>query len=184
MSDSRNTPLTIRNFSATAFCRQLLSYLPDPTAPILFLCIGSDRMTGDSLGPLVGHELSLCPLKDCIVYGTLSHPVHAANLAETVQEIRSSYSKHHIIAIDAALDERSTIGQISLHPYPLFPGAGVQKSLPPVGEISITGVVAALAPDAADRLSDIRLSLVMQLANCITEGLLLFLLLRIYLQSN
>lgn len=26
---------------------------------VIFLCIGSDRITGDSLGPLIGHQLAL-----------------------------------------------------------------------------------------------------------------------------
>ena len=44
---------------------------------ILFLCIGTDRSTGDSLGPLVGHSLSRFTLPHARVYGTLDRPVHA-----------------------------------------------------------------------------------------------------------
>lgn len=175
---------TIQNFSAAVFCRQLLTFFPDPNEPLIFLCIGSDRLTGDSLGPLVGHELSLCALPDCIVYGTLSHPVHAENLSSTLKSIRSTYPNYRIIAIDAALDELSTIGQIHLHNYPLFPGAGVHKQLPPVGDVSITGVVAPASSDSLTQLSEIHLSLVVQLTNCIVEGLLLFVLVRAYLQSG
>ena len=29
-------------------------------AGVIFLCIGTDRSTGDSLGPLVGHKLRKC----------------------------------------------------------------------------------------------------------------------------
>ncbi|MBQ7432562.1 MAG: spore protease YyaC [Lachnospiraceae bacterium] len=167
------------HFSAANFGRQLLSYLPDPAMPILFLCIGSDRLTGDSLGPLIGHRLSLCTLPDCIVFGTLAKPVHAENLACTLDQIRQEYPSHLVIAIDAALDKESTIGQIFLHNYPLFPGAGVQKSLPCAGQISITGVVAPLSSCSMTQLSEIHLSLVVQMADCIVEGVLLFLLMRL-----
>lgn len=47
---------------------------------LVFLCIGTDRLTGDCLGPYVGQQL-LCNASEKVhVYGTLSHPVHALNL--------------------------------------------------------------------------------------------------------
>ena len=49
---------------------------------VIILCIGSDRSTGDSLGPLVGHELNKYHLNNITVYGTLEDPVHAANLSD------------------------------------------------------------------------------------------------------
>src|SRR5699024_6320300 len=36
----------------------LINYLPPSLAPIIVLCIGTDRSTGDSLGPLTGTLLS------------------------------------------------------------------------------------------------------------------------------
>lgn len=47
---------------------------------IVFLCIGSDRVTGDCLGPYVGYRLSQYQLPGISVYGTLNQPVHAVNL--------------------------------------------------------------------------------------------------------
>ena len=49
-------------------------------AGVIFLCIGTDRSTGDSLGPLVGHKLRKYRLKKAAVIGTLDKPVHAMNL--------------------------------------------------------------------------------------------------------
>ena len=51
-------------------------------APVL-LCIGSDRVTGDSLGPMVGSALEERYKKSIPVFGTLKMPVHALNLEET-----------------------------------------------------------------------------------------------------
>ena len=48
-------------------------------APVL-LCIGSDRVTGDSLGPMVGSPLEERYKKSIPVFGTLKMPVHALNL--------------------------------------------------------------------------------------------------------
>ena len=53
--------------------------------PIVFVCIGSDRVTGDSLGPLIGYKLNKSPFASrFIIYGTLEYPVHALNLDETI----------------------------------------------------------------------------------------------------
>jgi hypothetical protein len=43
-----------------------------------FICIGTDRSSGDSLGPFVGTYLNEMGYKN--VYGTLDEPVHAMNL--------------------------------------------------------------------------------------------------------
>ena len=53
---------------------------------IIFLCIGTDRCTGDSLGPLVGYRLkhisSLFKKKNIFFYGSLESPVHSINIRE------------------------------------------------------------------------------------------------------
>lgn len=57
-----------------------------PERDIIFFCIGTDRSTGDSLGPLVGTQLIKKNLPAERVYGTLDRPVHAINLDETLSE--------------------------------------------------------------------------------------------------
>ncbi|NLL31337.1 MAG: DUF1256 domain-containing protein, partial [Clostridiales bacterium] len=47
-----NTYLNIKNFLLKNLNHVVLS-----NREIIFLCIGTDRCTGDSLGPLVGHKL-------------------------------------------------------------------------------------------------------------------------------
>ena len=59
---------------------------------IMFLCIGTDRSTGDSLGPLVGHMLRSRRLKGAAVIGTLDKPVHAMNLDLYARYIPVSYT--------------------------------------------------------------------------------------------
>ena len=51
---------------------------------LVFLCIGSDRITGDSLGPLIGYQLSPYCSRVFHVYGTLDDPVHALNLPDRI----------------------------------------------------------------------------------------------------
>ena len=53
---------------------------------VLFLCIGTDRSTGDSLGPLIGYKLRSKRMKNVKVMGTLEKPVHAMNLEEYLKK--------------------------------------------------------------------------------------------------
>ena len=105
----------------------------------VILCIGTDRLIGDSLGPITGSFLLRygCP---CPVYGTLMQPVHALNLDVQSSIIRKHHPNSPVLAIDASLGPCSRIGALSLHPYGLQPGSGVHKHLPHTGDISITGI--------------------------------------------
>jgi putative sporulation protein YyaC len=109
---------------------------------IVFLCIGSDRATGDCLGPIIGYKLSkYINQTNFHIYGTLEKPVHAKNLKDTVTMIYQKHDDAFIIAIDASLGKSDHIGYITLGEGPLKPGAGVDKDLPAVGDLFITGIV-------------------------------------------
>ena len=52
--------------------------------PIIFVCIGTDRSTGDSLGPLVGYKLKYLSKNNIYIYGTLENPIHAKNMVDSL----------------------------------------------------------------------------------------------------
>lgn len=133
---------------------------------IVFACIGSDRATGDSLGPLVGTDLKRLGYT---VFGTLEEPLHAQNLAQELHEIRAVHNPDLILAIDASLGRLEDIGMISLADSPLKPGAGVQKDLPPVGDLSILANVNIGGFWNLQILQCTRLHTVMKLATDITH---------------
>ena len=58
---------------------------------LLFLCIGTDRSTGDSLGPLIGYKLKERRMRNAKVLGTLEKPVHAMNLEEYLKLVKQKY---------------------------------------------------------------------------------------------
>lgn len=143
------------------------------TQKLVILCIGSDRSTGDCLGPLIGYKLAqlLSPSDDVAVFGTLSHPVHAVNLLETINRIHRIYNDPFIIAIDASLGRRDHIGYITLGSGALRPGLGVKKKLPEVGDIHITGIVNLSGSVDTVILQTTRLATIMTLADAIASGL-------------
>lgn len=66
--------------------------------PLVLICIGSDRATGDwILGPLVGQSLIDSPVYS--VYGSLQSPVHAKNLDHTIELIYTFHKNPFVIAI-------------------------------------------------------------------------------------
>lgn len=139
---------------------------------VVILCVGTDRSTGDCLGPLVGHRLSkFFSMMNVHVLGTLKEPVHAKNLEENMNNIFNSIRNPFIIAIDASLGKMENIGKINLYKGPLYPGAGVNKNLQPVGDISITGIVNMSGFMEYIVLQNTRLSLVMEMAEIISLSL-------------
>ena len=155
---------------STRLC-ELINKKCGPRTTLIVLCIGTDRVTGDSLGPLIGYKLSRKFLPLYKVYGTLDTPVHALNLAETVEKIKKKHPDNCIIAIDASLGSRDHLGFVTLKNGPIQPGAGVRKTLTTVGDISITGIVNACGVLDHVALQTTRLSTVMTLADCISLGL-------------
>lgn len=138
---------------------------------LIFLCIGSDRATGDCLGPILGYKLSHSLLKNYTVYGTLDNPVHAKNLEETIETIKKNHLNPLIIAIDASLGTKAHIGYVTLGMGPLKPGAGVDKNLPYVGDIFVTGIVNLSGFFDQMLLQTTRLNIVMSLADHIYLGI-------------
>lgn len=157
---------------ADAIYRRLVEAgIEENQRPIVVLCIGTDRSTGDALGPLVGSKLAQASENMFAVYGTLNEPVHATNLVQVVAEIRAKYDHPFVIAIDACLGYPDNVGYVNLSDGPLKPGAGVKKSLPAVGEMHITGVVNVGGFMEYTILQNTRLNIVMRIADVIAAGL-------------
>lgn len=156
---------------ATSFGRMLGSLRTFPAQPVVILCIGTDRSTGDALGPLIGTRLKELGFTQAYIYGTLDEPVHATNLTTFIELIGSSHPRALIVAIDACLGRLDSVGHVTLALGPIKPGAGVNKSLPEVGDIAITGVVNVGGFMEHFVLQNTRLSLVRNMAHIIAAGL-------------
>jgi putative sporulation protein YyaC len=151
---------------------ELLKFLPKASQQsIVFVCIGTDRSTGDSLGPLVGSFLEEKDIPHFHVYGTLDEPIHAVNLDERLREITIKHQDPYIIGIDACLGRMKNVGVIQVADGPVKPGAGVNKELPAVGDIHITGIVNVSGFMEFFVLQNTRLNLVMKMAKTIANGI-------------
>lgn len=142
---------------------------PERVRRLVVVGIGTDRSTGDSLGPLVGSRL-VQQVPGLTVLGTLDNPVHAANLTEHLQALYAQVPRPLVLAIDACLGQKESVGFITLAEGPLRPGAGVHKELPAVGDLHITGVVNVGGYMEYMVLQNTRLSLVMRMAERIAAA--------------
>ncbi|SFS06471.1 spore protease YyaC [Anaeromicropila populeti] len=155
------------------FCKTFTNMLQKKSTSmqeVVLLCIGSDRATGDCLGPIIGYKLSKVSHPNLFVYGTLDKPVHAKNLNETISYIKEHHRNPVLIAIDASLGSTNHVGYITLGEGSLRPGIGVDKELPAVGDIFITGIVNISGMLNHMLLQTTRLDVVMKLADYICVG--------------
>ncbi|RCW42961.1 spore protease YyaC [Paenibacillus prosopidis] len=172
----KDTPLKVPYTTANVIgmlVNRLSSMLEDlaDNRPIVVVCVGTDRSTGDSLGPLIGTSLSKYRSPHFELFGTLEDPVHAMNLDDTLLEINRRFHKPFVIGIDACLGQVSSVGCIQVGVGPVRPGAGVNKDLPPVGDIHITGIVNVGGFMEYFVLQNTRLHLVMKMADIISLSL-------------
>lgn len=137
---------------------------------IILLCIGTDKITGDCLGPLVGSKLQKMNFSYPL-YGTLENPLHACNLSEQLIQINKKHPNPFILVIDAAVGSKSHIGFVSLSCSPLSPGKGVNHPLASIGNISITGIVNEFSSTSDLLLPYTSLHLVNNLADYICNGI-------------
>lgn len=137
---------------------------------LVFICIGTDRSTGDSLGPLSGYKMRYIKSTGVHVFGDLDNPVHAKNLDFTVKKVYDQFQNPYVVAIDACLGKLDHVGYITVGDGPLKPGLGVKKELSPVGNAHITGVVNYGGFMDFLVLQNTRLNVVMKMAEIISAG--------------
>ncbi|UAC48181.1 spore protease YyaC [Bacillus aquiflavi] len=152
--------------------KEIFNLIPvDSNRPIIIICIGTDRSTGDSLGPLIGTFLEEKMTRCFFIYGTLEDPIHAINLEEKIVEINNIHHHPFIIGIDACLGRLKSIGIVQIGKGPVKPGAGVNKELPAVGDIHLTGIVNVSGFMDFFVLQNTRLNLVLKMAKTIANGI-------------
>ncbi|HLV08952.1 MAG TPA: spore protease YyaC [Halanaerobiales bacterium] len=165
--DDKNATIFLNNSIYNNIIR--LNY--KPKQELIILCIGTDRSTGDSLGPLTGTLLNKIDFFPATVIGNIYKPIHASNLKETINLINQKYLNPFIIAVDAGLGKQSSVGYIDVKKGPLKPGTGVNKNLPEIGDMHITGLVNVSGYMEYLVLQSTRLSVVMKMAEIISTAL-------------
>lgn len=108
----------------------------------VFMCIGTQKVIADSLGPRVGQILNENMSSPMYVYGLDLLNITAENLIDSYEFIKQMHPDEQIMVIDAGVGDDSQIGEVQLVGKGIAPGAATDKNLPVVGDISIVGIVA------------------------------------------
>lgn len=148
-------------------CQELFAeiaarYRPDE---LLFLCIGTDRSSGDAFGPLVGSQLKAAGFPH--VVGTLEKPCDATNLESTVSSLPAGLT---IVAFDACLGKPGSVGKLLATRTALTPAGSMKGSFAPVGDYSVAAVVNIHGPKPYQALQTASLGLVLQLVQQTVEA--------------
>jgi len=145
---------------------------------LVFLCIGTDRMTGDCFGPLVGSKLKerleQYNIFNISIYGTLKENVCYTNIKEIIKLIETRHPQACLVVIDAALATQEKIGNIFVNREKMVLGKGLNKSKIEVGDISIKAVVGKnykLPNYNFSHLQNISLNVVITLADMVAEAI-------------
>lgn len=145
---------------------------------LVFLCIGTDRMTGDCFGPLVGskleEKLENYNIFNINIYGTLKENVCYTNIKEILKKIEMEHPKAYLIVLDAALATEEKIGNIVVKKEKMILGRGLNKVKIEIGDISIKAVVGRnykLPNYNFSHLQNISLNVVITMANIVAEAI-------------
>jgi len=107
---------------------------------IIFLCIGSNKIIGDSVGPRVGNLLKMKnKLKKFKIFGDMENPITANNIMEIKNN--NKLNNKFIIVIDSAMGKKELIGNIYISNTKTKLGKALGKNLVELGDISIKACV-------------------------------------------
>lgn len=169
MHEKNYTFSTFSNFASDGICQSLIDINGGET-PIIIICIGSDLVLGDSLGPLVGTFLKSKDV-NAYVYGTLNFPITAKEVEYARTYLKKMHPNAISIAVDAAVGDTDDIGLIRVMNKGIKPGLGVDKNLGVVGDLGIVGIVAEKSLKNHVLFNLTRLNLVYKMAGAIADGI-------------
>lgn len=107
---------------------------------MVFICIGTPKIVGDSVAPLAGDLLIKLGV-NAYVYGTTERPVTGLNFDSYLQHIKNVHKGDTVIAIDSALGASNDVGAVKVIRGGVAPGAAIGKKHTKIGTYGILAQV-------------------------------------------
>ena len=158
-SSSKNAYLSV-SFGLTEYM------LSQDKLPII-VCIGCDRVVGDSLAPIVGDILKNKYNLPTYVYGDLDYNITAQEIKELVCKVKTWHPNAPIVVIDATLGKQEEVGVIKYYKGGCYPAAVYGNNTTKVGDYCILGVVDENKTSKQAFLCGITMQTITELANVI-----------------
>ena len=130
----------------------------------VFMCVGSDRVVGDSLAPIVSEYLIKKFKINAYVYGTLKNPITAKNINSAYSFIKMKHKNSKIIVVDATLANEDDVNFVKLERFGVVPAGFFNGGSSVMGDYSILGVVGSKTLTDKMFLSSVRINSVLAMA--------------------
>ena len=148
--------------------------LTEEYSNIIILCIGTGKIVGDSIGPLIGKNIKFLEDKYIKIYGDLDNTINFRNAKEIITEIYEQFEKPYIITIDAALGSKDNIGQIILNKGYIKIGKALEKNICFYSNINIKCIVGKstnLKISNINELNKVSINTINTMASIVTCGI-------------
>ena len=136
------------------------------TKPVI-MCLGTDKVIADSLGPIVGHLLTTKYNIKTYVYGSLKRTVNSTNLPFYFEHINKTHKKQNLLVVDAGLGSLENVGKMNIGEGGIIPYNNSYYKK--IGDISITGIVLEKGLLEKLQLRQTKLNFVYEMAQVIAK---------------
>ena len=138
--------------------------------PVVFLCVGSDRIVGDCLSPMVGEMIKEVIGKKALVYGTLDSPINYKNLQNTLTNIKEKHKDSMLVIIDSVLGKKDEVGFVKFNKGGVVLGGEYHEGLQ-AGNYHILGVVNTTGINSLTFLKSVKLGKVIKMSEFIADAI-------------
>lgn len=155
--------------------KNIYQYRNQKFSDIVILCIGTNKLIGDSIGPVVGQKLKEEKMKEKVcIYGDLKKSINFKNAKTVLEKIFKSYEKPFIITIDSALGIQTMINKIVVNKGIIRIGKSLGRSICYPSHITIKGVVGENKNTYEDNikiLNEVKPELISDLSDIMVDGI-------------
>lgn len=141
---------------------------------LAILCIGTNKLIGDSVGPIIGSNLKHLENEYLKIYGTMKNTLNFDNAKNVINEIYDNFSKPYIITIDATLSNRKKVGEIVLNKGYIKIGKALERSICFYSNININCIVGKnlqLKEDNIEELKKVEKNAIYEMSEIVSWGI-------------
>lgn len=151
---------------------------------VIFLCVGTNRLVGDMVGPIVGEKLmnkvhhkriQKLNNREIVVYGNMQHTLNLKNANEIIQYLQYKYKRPFIITIDAALGSEDMIEKILIGSGKIEIGKALENEIQYQSNIYIKGIVgkySTVVEENMNTLKSANIASIQRISNIIYDGII------------
>lgn len=151
---------------------------------LIFLCIGTNKVIGDMVGPIVGERLKnevnnrkikKIVKKEILVYGNMKHTLNLKNADKVIQHVQNEYQKPFLITIDTALGKEDMIEKIFIGSGEIEIGKALEKGVKYQSNIYIKGVVGKYGTTVEENMNTLKnadIVSIKRISNIICDGII------------